>query len=58
MKKRTGRKVITVILVVIVCMFALFPFVWMISTSFKTAGEVYSNYAGIQRDAYNPFHNI
>lgn len=30
------------ILVVIVCMFALFPFVWMISTSFKTAGEVYS----------------
>ena len=42
MKKRTGRKVITVILVVIVCMFALFPFVWMISTSFKTAGEVYS----------------
>ena len=42
MKKRTGRKVITVILVVIVCMFALFPFVWMISTSFKTAVEVYS----------------
>ena len=42
MKKKTGKKVITVILVVIVCMFALFPFVWMISTSFKTAGEVYS----------------
>ena len=67
MKKRTGRKVITVILVVIVCMFALFPFVWMISTSFKTAGSIQqdtvlypkgSNYAGIQRNAYNPFHNI
>ena len=42
MKKKTGKKVITVILVVIVCMFALFPFVWMISTSFKTAGVVYS----------------
>lgn len=35
MKKKTGKKVITVILVVIVCMFALFPFVWMISPHLK-----------------------
>ena len=58
MKKRTGRKVITVILVVIVCMFALFPFVWMISKSFKTAGEVYSKTPSFIPKAYNPFHNI
>ena len=28
---------------IIVCIFALFPFVWMISTSFKPAQEVYSS---------------
>ena len=43
MKKKNGRKIITVILVIIVCIFALFPFVWMISTSFKPAQEVYSS---------------
>lgn len=42
MRKRNDRKIITVILVIIVCMFALFPFVWMISTSFKPAEEVYN----------------
>lgn len=43
MKKKSGRKLITVFLVVLVCAFALFPFLWMISTSFKPAEEVYTN---------------
>lgn len=43
MKKKNGRKIITVILVILVCIFALFPFIWMISTSFKPAQEVYSS---------------
>ena len=34
MKTKKSGKVITIILVIIVCIFALFPFVWMISTSF------------------------
>ncbi|MDY4208237.1 carbohydrate ABC transporter permease [Blautia obeum] len=42
MKKKRVKKIITVILVILVCMFALLPFVWMISTSFKPANEVYS----------------
>lgn len=42
MKEKKSRKAVTVILVIIVCIFALFPFVWMISTSFKPASEVYS----------------
>ena len=43
MRKKSGRKIITVLLVVQVCAFALFPFLWMISTSFKPAEEVYTN---------------
>lgn len=43
MRKKSGRKIITVLLVVLVCAFALFPFLWMISTSFKPAEEVYTN---------------
>lgn len=67
MKKRTGRKVITVILVVIVCMFALFPCMDDLDIiqngrrSIQQDTVLYpkgSNYAGIQRNAYNPFHNI
>lgn len=43
MRKKSGRKIITILLVVLVCAFALFPFLWMISTSFKPAEEVYTN---------------
>lgn len=43
MRKRNGRKLLTIILTIIVCLFALFPFVWMISTSFKPAEEVYTS---------------
>ncbi|MDO4313694.1 MAG: carbohydrate ABC transporter permease [Eubacteriales bacterium] len=39
--KKTG-KAVTIILTVIVCMFALFPFIWMISTSLKTNSEIYT----------------
>lgn len=39
--KKTG-KAATIILTIIVCMFALFPFIWMISTSLKTNAEIYS----------------
>ena len=43
MRKRNGRKLLTIILTIIVCLFALVPFVWMISTSFKPAEEVYTS---------------
>ena len=39
---KKGCKAVTVILVIIVCIFALFPFIWMISTSFKTNSEIYT----------------
>lgn len=39
--KKIGRAV-TVLLTVIVCIFALFPFVWMLSTSLKTNSEIYT----------------
>lgn len=42
MKKNPLKKSVVIILVVIICAFALFPFVWMISTSFKPAAEVYA----------------
>ena len=42
MKTKKGGKAVTVILVIIVCIFALFPFIWMISTSFKTNSEIYT----------------
>lgn len=42
MKMRKTGKAITVILTIIVCAFALFPFVWMLSTSFKTNSEIYT----------------
>lgn len=41
MRRSKGKKLITAVLVTIICIFALFPFVWMISTSFKPASEVY-----------------
>ena len=41
-KKNKAKTVIVVLLIVLVCAFALFPFVWMISTSFKPSIEVYS----------------
>lgn len=42
MRKGKGSKITTIILVIVICIFALFPFVWMISTSFKPAEEVYN----------------
>lgn len=42
MKTRKTGKAVTVILTIIVCIFALFPFVWMLSTSFKTNSEIYT----------------
>ncbi len=38
----TVKKAIALFLIGIICVFAVFPFVWMISTSFKPATEVYS----------------
>jgi len=35
-------KIITIFLVVIVCIFAVFPFVWILSTSFKPPQEIYA----------------
>lgn len=43
MRQSKANKIVTVVLVIIVCLFALFPFAWMISTSFKPAQEVYSS---------------
>ncbi|MDR1508320.1 MAG: carbohydrate ABC transporter permease [Synergistaceae bacterium] len=37
----TGR-IVTVFLVIAICFFAVFPFWWMVSTSFKPASEIYS----------------
>lgn len=42
MKTRKTGKAVTIILTVIVCIFALFPFIWMLSTSFKTNSEIYT----------------
>ncbi|NLT47677.1 MAG: carbohydrate ABC transporter permease [Clostridiales bacterium] len=40
--KSRWTKVIVVILVALICAFAVFPFVWMLSTSFKPATEIYT----------------
>jgi ABC-type glycerol-3-phosphate transport system permease component len=37
-----GAKMATIILVTFICLFALFPFWWMVSTSLKPASEIYS----------------
>lgn len=42
MKTRKTGKAVTIILTIIVCIFALFPFIWMLSTSFKTNSEIYT----------------
>ncbi len=42
MKRKKWTTVVVVLLVVLICAFALFPFTWMISTSFKPANEIYS----------------
>ncbi|MPM07564.1 Inner membrane ABC transporter permease protein YcjP [bioreactor metagenome] len=42
MKQSAGRKFVTILIAVIICFFAVFPFVWMISVSFKPANEVYT----------------
>jgi len=40
--KNDNYKVITIILIILICLFAVFPFIWMISTSFKPPHEIYS----------------
>ena len=42
MKKSLGLKIGVVVAAVLVCLFAIFPFIWMISVSFKPASEVYA----------------
>lgn len=42
MKKPTGLKIATIVVVLLICLFAVFPFLWMISVSFKPASEVYA----------------
>jgi ABC-type glycerol-3-phosphate transport system permease component len=42
MKKNQPYKAATIVLVILVCIFAVFPFIWMISTSFKPPQEIYS----------------
>ncbi len=42
MKTSRGLKIGIIIVAVIVCLFAVFPFVWMISVSFKPPNEVYA----------------
>ena len=36
-----SSKIVTILLTLIVCVFAVFPFIWMLSTSFKPSEEVY-----------------
>lgn len=42
MRQSKTKKICIVCLTLLVCLFALFPFIWMISTSFKPAQEVYA----------------
>ncbi len=42
MKKPLSLKIGVVIAALLVCLFAVFPFVWMVSVSFKPASEVYA----------------
>lgn len=37
-----GKKIFVIIIIVIACAITVFPFVWMLSTSFKPANEIYS----------------
>ena len=41
-KVNPGARICTIILVSVICLFALFPFWWMISTSLKPASEIYT----------------
>lgn len=36
-----SSKILTIPLTIVVCLFAVFPFIWMISTSFKPPEEIY-----------------
>lgn len=42
MKKKLGKKLVVYVLITIICLFAVFPFAWMLSVSFKPASEVYA----------------
>ena len=43
-KVRDGsNKTVTYVLISLICLFAVFPFFWMISTSFKPPGEVFTH---------------
>lgn len=39
---KKSNKLIVILFVIIICLFAIAPFVWMISTSFKPPQEIYS----------------
>jgi ABC-type glycerol-3-phosphate transport system permease component len=49
MNKKAVR-VISVLLVCVVCLFAVFPFVWILSTSFKPAAEIYQTPSLVPND--------
>lgn len=42
MKRKAGSKIVSFILAFIIVLFAVFPFVWILSTSFKHSSEIYS----------------
>jgi ABC-type glycerol-3-phosphate transport system permease component len=42
MRDPIGTKITVILIVLVVCIFAVFPFIWMISVSFKPASEVYA----------------
>jgi ABC-type glycerol-3-phosphate transport system permease component len=42
MKRNPARKIVVVLLIVIFCGFAVFPFLWMVSSSFKPSPEIYT----------------
>jgi ABC-type glycerol-3-phosphate transport system permease component len=42
MKHKFTGKIFVVLLVIFFCIFAVFPFMWMISSSFKPSLEIYT----------------
>lgn len=42
MKTKTSSQIVTLILAFIIVIFAVFPFVWILSTSFKDSSEIYA----------------
>lgn len=42
MRPKLRSRLLTILLVAVICLFAVFPFFWMISTSFKPAEEIFT----------------